>query len=215
VIRAALELLREEPRSAERIFLMEAVNADLGDAALVKAWAAALQWLLDLSLTYAWGSKQRKARFRALAASPVVVRAIQAAVVGVAEEAPIDMLAVLAIDASDASIDALLPVFSNGKRDSGLELLKVHATQNAAMQAMLTAVTSRRMKKEETSAAVSFIAQVLALDAPPKAVKCMVWLSSEQNNRTACRSTRARSTSTRSGTTGGRSASHWWTTASR
>ncbi|MFT3709907.1 MAG: hypothetical protein QM817_19935 [Archangium sp.] len=183
VIRRVVELLPAESQSAQRIFLREAMRGDQkNDAALVNAWVLALQSLLDLSLTYAWGSKQRKAKLKALAGHPQIVSAIQAAVVG-SDGGTIDMLAVLAIDASDASIDALLPVFSKGDPYSRLEMLKVHATMNAAMTAMLEMVTKRRTSKEEASGAAAFVSKVLALDEPLKTVKCTVWLSSEQLNR--------------------------------
>lgn len=176
VIRECLRLLPKEPLSPERIFLREAVDAGLDDAALASAWVAALRALLDLSLTYGWGSKQRKARFKALAAQPTVVRAVQAAVVGT-NDPTIDMLAVLAVDASEGSIDALLPVFAKGGADSRLEQLAVHATRNAAMTAMLETVSARRAKKEAASSAVAFTSTLLGLDPPLKSVHFRISLS--------------------------------------
>lgn len=176
VIRECLRLLPDEEQTPERIFLREAVDADLPDVALTKAWVTALLALLDLSLTYAWGSKQRKAKLKALAQQPVVVRAVQAAVVA-SEAPPIDMLAVLAIDASEASIDALMPTYARGDTDSRLEMLAVHATKNAAMTALLESVTSRREKKEEASSATQFFSTLLGVTPPLKSVKFMLYLS--------------------------------------
>ncbi|MBL8915262.1 MAG: hypothetical protein JNM17_31450 [Archangium sp.] len=180
VIRECLRLLPSHEKTPERIFLREAVDADLPDAALRKAWATALVALLDLGLTYAWGSKQRKAKLKALAQQPVVLRAVQAAVVA-SEDPPIDMLAVLAIDASDASIDALMPTYAKGDTDSRLELLAVHATKNAAMTALLESVTRRREKKEEASSASQFFTKLLGVDPPLKSVKFSISLNCEES----------------------------------
>lgn len=180
VIREVLRLLSADSSTPERLFLREAVDSRLLDAALTRAWVLALESLLDLSLTYSWGSRQRRERFKALAKNPLVVSAIQAAVVG-SEDPPIDMLAVLAVEGSDASIDALLPVFSKGDADSRLEKLAVHAAKTPAMRAMLEAITSRRVKKEAGSSAVAFVSNVLGLAEPLEAVKFRIYLSSVES----------------------------------
>jgi hypothetical protein len=180
-IRGSLAAVAKVP-GAEGVFLQEAVPLELSDGELVKAWARALQALLDLNHSAAWGSAIRKTKFKAIAADPTLLRAAQTAVVA-SDDPPLELLAVLAIDASEASVDALLPVFSKGAADTRLELLKVHATRNESMKAMLEAVTARQAKKEQASPAVAFVSRALELEKPLDSVKVMVWLSSEQTNR--------------------------------
>jgi hypothetical protein len=109
--------------------------------------------------------------------TPHLLRAIQAAVVGTAAP-PLDMLAVLAADGGDASVDALMPVFVGRDAEARLEKLAVHAAKTPAMAAMLQAVTVRRVKKEAASSAVAFVSEVLQLDEPLKAVKFTAYLAS-------------------------------------
>jgi len=119
-----------------------------------------MQALLDLNVTYAWGSRQRKAKLQALAKRPRVVSSIQSAVVGSAN-ASLDMLAVLAIDSSEASIDALLPLFSDGKQQARLEALATHAAKTPAMNALLAGATRNREAKERASSAVEVIGRLV------------------------------------------------------
>ncbi|MEW5742931.1 MAG: hypothetical protein AB1938_28710 [Myxococcota bacterium] len=161
VIRTLLSKLPTlTPRRWWAVFLLEAVPADVGDEELSDAWLAALGALLDLQTTYAWGSKQRKAKFKALAANPRFLAAIQAAVVG-DEDAPLDLLAVLAIDGTEASVDALVPRFSRAHQEASalldqLEMLKTHATSTAPMEALLSSVKARLEDRNAKSPALDF-----------------------------------------------------------
>jgi hypothetical protein len=56
-----------------------------------------------------WGSRKRLATIRALAQRPLLVDAVRAVVVTATEPLEIDWFAVLAADASEASLDALMP----------------------------------------------------------------------------------------------------------
>jgi hypothetical protein len=160
VIVELLSLIAEDPPTAERIFLREFVKAE--SESLTEDWSLALRTLLDLDTTYAWGSKQRRAKLKAVASNPRALAAVQAAVVG----APVrrrDMLAVLAIDGSDASVDALMPVFTSAQADSWLADLETHAAKTPAIEALLASVSARREKKERESPALVFAAKALGL----------------------------------------------------
>jgi hypothetical protein len=147
----------------------------------VKAWKRALQTLLDLEYGASWGSSIRKAKFKAIAADPTLLRAAQTAVVA-SQNPMMGLLAVLASDASEASIDALLPLFSKGAHDEQLDALKVHAKRTKPMKAMLEAVSSRIATKERANPAVTLVSQVLQLEKPLNSVKVIMYLSSEQTN---------------------------------
>ncbi len=56
-----------------------------------------------------WGSRKRLATLRALAQRPLLVDAVRTVVVTATEPLEIDWFAVLAADASEASLDALMP----------------------------------------------------------------------------------------------------------
>ncbi len=122
------------------------------------AWERALNAMLDLDLTYAWGSKQRRAKFAALAKDPQLVAALQATAVGWEDVKP-DILAVLTVDASDASLDALMPHFERAAKslDRGLdtlERLKTHATLTPQMKAMFARVDAMLEGRNASSPAL-------------------------------------------------------------
>ena len=181
VIREVVRLLPNEATSVVRLFLREYVTPSLADAALKDAWVEAMHALLDLNVTYAWGSRQRRAKLQALAKRPRVVSAIQSAVVGSAKTS-LDMLAVLAIDSSEASIDALLPLFSDGKQQARLEALATHAAQTPAMKALLAGATRNREAKERTSSAVEVIGRLVG-DPELERVKFSVSFGSTETQR--------------------------------
>ena len=126
----------EEDRSAPSVFLREVVRSAMPAASLVDAWHVAIEGYLSLDSTYAWGSKQRRAKFAELARDARTLAGCQAAAAGCAD-ASNAMLAVLATDASDASIDALMPHFVGAQRLDRLERLKTHARDTEGMRAML------------------------------------------------------------------------------
>ncbi|MFP2906156.1 hypothetical protein ACLESD_14045 [Pyxidicoccus sp. 3LFB2] len=137
VIHAVLDLL-ESQRRPHAFFLREYVRRDLGADALAAEWAEALQALLDLETTYAWGSKQKRAKFQALAEAPRVLQALQTAAVA-CEAVSLDLLAVLASDASEASLDALIPHVERAVRQQDweldrLQLLHTHARSTPVME---------------------------------------------------------------------------------
>ena len=157
-------------RTPLAIFLREAVPATLPPDLAQRAWAAALQALLDLDVTYAWGSAQRRAKYAALAADPRALAAIQAVAVG-CEEVSVSMLAVLATDASDASIDALLPHFARAAKERGrgldlLEQLETHARPTPGMKAMLAEVRTMLAERNAVSPFIALARRIGLGDVP-------------------------------------------------
>ncbi|MCB9678950.1 MAG: hypothetical protein H6737_27865 [Alphaproteobacteria bacterium] len=152
---------RENPRS---VFAHALVSPDLDDDALVEAWRVAVQALRDLGTTYNWGSKQRKAKLRGVAEAPVLLAATQAACAA-CEHVPHDMLAVLAIDGSEASEDAFLPHLERA-RQRGDELLdwlarlRTHATPGTGITRLLDQVDARLEAREAASPALDFAARI-------------------------------------------------------
>jgi hypothetical protein len=156
-IRAVLRRLPAAP-GPHAVVLRDLVPLELDDAALEAAWGGALQALLDLQTSYGWGSKQKRAKLQALAAEPRLLGAVQAAA-GACEEAPVDLLAVLAIDASEASVDALLPHVERAARekDRGLDLLqrlRTHARSTPTLDALLARVEGLLEAREAASPAL-------------------------------------------------------------
>jgi hypothetical protein len=159
-VRAKLESLS----TPTAIFLRESVGADATDEELAPAWRAALVALLDLDTTYAWGSKQRRAKLAGVASNPKLVAAIQAVAVG-CERPPADMLAVLTIDASEASADALMPHFARAARDRDgtldlLERLERHARDTPAMKAMFERVRALLADRNASSPALDLARRI-------------------------------------------------------
>lgn len=156
VIRA---VLAREVSGATHLFLRLAVPLDAGDKRLCTAWERALQTLLDLDTTYAWGSKQRKAKIRAVANDPVMLAAVQGTVAHAAE-VPADMLAVLVADGSAASYDALVAhidaAFEAG--DGRLEMLRrlqTHASATPELQRLFADLDGALEARNDASPALA------------------------------------------------------------
>lgn len=174
------------------VFVKELVPAAGDDAAVTAAWQAALQALLDLQTTYAWGSKQRRQKVAAVAASPSLLAAVQTAVVA-CSSAPggeggrsADWLAVLVADGSEASADAIMPYFHRAITDgTGLELLerlRTHAADTPPNRAMLAAVEERLARRSATSPALA-LAPLFGLDADARELWLHLRFSSVEHNR--------------------------------
>lgn len=158
VIERVLEHLAQDA-SATSLFIREAVRLTT-DAPIEAAWAAALNTLLDFESTYAWGSKERKAKFARIAADPRLLAATQAAVVG-SLGASQSMMAVLVVDGSEASVDALMPRFvqATETRDltlDALDRLRTHASDTPAVRHMLAEVERLLGVRNERSPALEF-----------------------------------------------------------
>lgn len=133
------EVITRELPGMIPMFLRLAVPADAKPAALVKAWQRALAALLDLQLTYAWGSKQRRTKLRALAKDRQMLAAIQGTAAH-RDDVPLDMLAVLVADGSDASFDALVRHIAVPDRLDRLARLRTHAVHTPALDALFAEI---------------------------------------------------------------------------
>jgi hypothetical protein len=133
LIRRLLQKLeKEKPRHAVSLFLRAAFD----EAAPQASWRAAVNALKAMGAQYSWGSKSKRDRLVAIATQPRLLAAAQTAAVG-ADEVPDEYLAVLTIDGSDTSLDALFPHFEAGKKDpmrlDGLVRLSTFAKKTPAM----------------------------------------------------------------------------------
>jgi hypothetical protein len=156
VIRAVLA--RDVP-GAPHLFLRLAVSGDLPDAALQKSWRRALQALLDLDTTYAWGSKQRRAKIAGLARDAAMLAAIQGTVAH-APKVPLDMLAVLVADGSAASYDALITRIEAAftTRDARLDVLaqlRTHATKTPELDRLFLELDGALEARNDASPALA------------------------------------------------------------
>jgi hypothetical protein len=159
------EVLPRLPPMPHAVFLREAFDGSLA------SWDAAIEALVWLQSSYGWGSKPMRQRLRAIASNPRLLGALQASVVASAEgdERDLPALAVLASDGSEASLDALLPVFTRAlaKRDDGLDdlaRLETHAASTPALKAMFAQLASLRAERQQASPA-RLVAQAMGLDS--------------------------------------------------
>ena len=162
------ELLARELDDTQHVFLRLAVPLD---RPVVQAWKHALGALRDLSLQYAWGSRQKRARFRGLADDPVALAAIQGTVAH-RTDVPIDWLAVLAADGGAASIDALVShldaaLVGRDVRLDRLEQLRVHAADTPPMRALLAEIDDTLGHRRAESPALA-LAGAIGIAAPPE-----------------------------------------------
>ncbi len=178
------EVLPRLPPMPHAVFLREAFDGSL------PSWDAAIEALLWLQSSYGWGSTPMRQRLRAISSNPRLLSALQASVVASADsnERDVPALAVLAIDGSEASIDALLPVFARAlaQRDDALDdlaRLETHAGSNPALTAMFQHLTTLRAQRQQASPARQ-VAQAMGLDGDDFEVHVSV-SSVEARNRVA------------------------------
>lgn len=180
VIRVMIDRLRDEPESRLSIFLLSTMH---DSTALERDWSRAIEGLLDLNTSYGWGSKQRKAKIAGLAKGPLLP-AIQAAA-SRGEGPTLDMLAVLAADGSEASVDALMPHFhaaasSQSRMLDQLERLKTHAAKTEPLRLMFESVERLLGQRNDESPALAF-ARSIGFEVDAFSVHWSLW--SEQLNR--------------------------------
>lgn len=167
VVREVLARL-EGRRSAWPVFVRECVRLSRDGVPLGQSWAEALGAILDLESTYAWGSSQKRRKLAALAADARFLGACQAAAVACEPERA-EVLAVLAIDASEASIDALLPHLAgatekNDRRLDVLERLRTYARDTPTMRQMMAQVEEHLRARNAGSPALA-LAEPMGLGA--------------------------------------------------
>jgi len=156
VIRVMLDRLRAPPAPALAVYLVTAMR---DSDSLERDWARALEGLLAMKTAAAWGSKARRAKIAALAKSPLLP-AIQAAAVS-GPVPTLDLLAVLAADGSDASVDALLSHFHaaidrQDERLDALARLKTHAAKTEALRLMFASLERSLTQRNQASPALAF-----------------------------------------------------------
>jgi hypothetical protein len=153
------ELLARDSNFARHMMLKLAVPLDCSDDELMQRWNRAAEASRGLDLTHAWGSKQRKERFRQLAADREMLAAIQGAV-AMNDSPPIDMLAVLVADGSDGSIDALIPhlggaLESGDVRVNWLRDLRTHAADTPRLNALFAELDTTYATRNAKSPALA------------------------------------------------------------
>lgn len=161
VIRVLLRRLERLSLEPAHVVLRSAIDPTLSDVALERHWQEALKALHDLSTQYPWRSRTLRKKLLGVAAVPWLVGALQAAAVA-SENPPIQLLAVLAIDGSDSSIDALLPHFGAETNLERLQSLAVHAT-SPAVNALLKGVGNRLRQRHERSDATKELGRLIKL----------------------------------------------------
>lgn len=130
------ELLRRRPTDSTHVYLTLAVDPDEPDAVLEKSWGRAVQGLADLETINSWHSKQKRAKFLALAETDHLLHAIRGASAN-GDNVSNNMLAVLVADGSDESIDALVPHLEPiGDRLDAMRLLRVHAKDTPRLRTL-------------------------------------------------------------------------------
>lgn len=147
-----------------------AIDVDAEDALLEREWKETLEALHDLGTSYPWRSRQKRQKLEGIANAPRLVRATQTAVVGT-EAPPLEMLAVLAIDSSEASLDALIPQFAGSNGIERLEALRLYARDSATMAALIRDVETRLGARHQASRALSFVQRTFGIDASKRRLK--------------------------------------------
>jgi len=166
VIRGVLDTTHP---GTHHLFLRLAVPRDAKAARLAATWDSAVCALRDLGDTTEPWERRRDMQGR-LAHDALVLAALQG-VVAHSAEVPLDMLAVLAIDGGEASVDALIPHLDPalGERDARLEklgLLRDRAKRVPALDTLFAEVESALAAYRRTSPALS-LARAIGLDPPP------------------------------------------------
>jgi hypothetical protein len=158
---AKTEAERLQSRRAGRwrtaaVFLLAATDGS-GDQRS-EAWSDAVGALKVFESQYAWGSKQKAARLMDVRSNPRLVQAAQAAAVG-SSAVPLELLAVLAMDGSEASADALLPHVERALRNEAelehLAHLGRYAAKTKAMTSLMELIDRKLGAARDASPAMA------------------------------------------------------------
>jgi hypothetical protein len=160
VIRRVLfKIARERPSLEVSLFLTAVVSPELTDQELKLAWSRGLLALRDVQGSYGWSHKQRSTKLLAISKSPLLLRGTQTAVVGTRYPSR-DMLAVLAIDGSEESVDALIPHFDAAQKEksNGLDVLVglEKFFTRPAVKAMMSLAKKMLKDRNDNSGALGF-----------------------------------------------------------
>jgi len=153
-----------ERRKAASVFLRVAVD-DTTDEALLATWRTAVNALKVFESQYAWGSKEKAAKVMELRKNERLVEAARAAAVG-STVVPLELLAVLALEGSEMSADAMLPHVERALRDEAqlepLSRLSRYAAKTKAMTSLM-ALIDGRLNAARTSAPANDLAKALGI----------------------------------------------------
>jgi hypothetical protein len=157
VIRRYLEMTADM-REVVPVLAHSLVSLDLDSKSLRWQWKTFLATLQSLDTSSEWNSKSRKTKIASMASHAEVLGAIQAAV-SLGKPVKLDLLAVLVSDASEASLDSLMPHFhdsivSRDARLDSLAKLKVHAKNSPQMNAFFAQVQATLTERNESSPAL-------------------------------------------------------------
>lgn len=153
-----------ERRKAASVFLRVAVD-DTTDEALLATWRTAVNALKVFESQYAWGSKEKAAKLMELRKNERLVEAARAAAVG-STLVPLELLAVLALEGSEMSADAMLPHVERALKDEAqlepLSRLSRYAAKTKAMTSLM-ALIDGRLNAARTSAPANDLAKALGI----------------------------------------------------
>jgi hypothetical protein len=153
------------------VFLKLAVPADAKAGVLKAAWQEAVEALRDLADTkHPIDTETRRDQLTAIAKEPLLLHGIQGVAANTAE-VPVEMLVVLAIDGTDASIDALIPHLdlALGSRDIRLERLatvRPFVRETPALATLFAELDAALAARRSTSPALAFGAAIAANKQP-------------------------------------------------
>lgn len=153
-----------ERRKAASVFLRVAVD-ETNDETLLATWRRAVNALKVFESQYAWGSKEKAARLTELRKNDRIVEAARAAAVG-STNVPLELLAVLALEGSESSADALLPHVERALKDEAqlepLARLGRYAAKTKAMASLMSLIEGR-LDAARTSAPANDLAKALGI----------------------------------------------------
>ena len=157
--------------SPGHVFLQLAVRADAKATVLRTAWQQAVEALRQLADTkHPLDTDTRRSQLAAIAKTPPLLQAIQG-VTANTTEVPVEMLVVLAIDGTDASVDALIPHLdlALGSRDVRLERLatvRPFVCATPALDALFAELDGALQARRSTSPALAFGTTLIAGELP-------------------------------------------------
>lgn len=153
-----------ERRKAASVFLRVAAD-DTTDETLLATWRTAVNALKVFESQYDFGSKEKAARLTELRRNERIVEAARAAAVG-STNVPLELLAVLAMEGSEPSADALLPHVERALKDESqlepLSRLDRYAAKTKAMTSLM-ALIEGRLNAARLSAPANDLAKALGI----------------------------------------------------
>jgi hypothetical protein len=152
-------LTRERPKDPSVLFLRAAVDARAPEA----TWRPAVNALKQFQAEYSWGSKEKREKLTAIAKDARLLAALQQATVA-SLDVPVEFLAVLVLDGTEASTDAVLPHFDRALKDAvrldKLAPVATFARGKPQYAAMLEHLDAQKQGLQQSSAALALATQL-------------------------------------------------------